>query len=128
MARVRQKKTIYTFDSDTLPARPGRALPEGQRHGVHLQISPAESLDWVLGRLEHWFEDRDDIILVAQGLSRAGSGFIILEWDGIRIDSAFLTVLDEDDIVTDYSLYIRNDEDEDESEDEDIDGEEEDNA
>lgn len=95
-----------TFDSQTLSQRPGKPLAAGQAEGVHFIFS-SEYLDWLLGVLAHWFGDRDDITLVAYGKTAGEDGFIVMEWDGTRIDPDFITALSCDTVIMDYSRFTR---------------------
>ena len=98
----------YSFQTDRFPVDQPIRLNEGERHGVHLTFQ-AERHDWLLAKLRSWFADRDEIILVGHGTTeKTGMGFILLEWDGFRIDQLFLAILDEEALIEDYSLYVTN--------------------
>lgn len=48
------------------------------------------------------------MILVATGRSNKGNhGFIILEWEYCQIDPLFLAILEDEEMVEDYSVYAR---------------------
>lgn len=96
----------YSFDMDVLPIPDDPKLLPGQYQGVHIIMADADR-EWVLGRIEEWVEDRDDVILVGQGTTARGEGFLLLEWDGRAIDPLFMAVLRHDDTVEDFSVYTR---------------------
>jgi hypothetical protein len=59
-----------------------------------------------------WFAGRDEIDLVDTGLSdKVGLGYLILEWDECEIDTLFLAILRDEEIVADYTTYIHDLED-----------------
>lgn len=95
-----------TFDSPTLSQRPGKPLQAGQAEGVHFTFS-YECLDWLLGVLDRWFAQRDDITLVAYGKTAGEDGFIVMEWDGVTIDPDFVVALTFDEAIVDYSRFTR---------------------
>lgn len=100
----------YTFQSDTVPFHRGDSM-EGRYRGVHI-IMDADNLEMLTEKIESWFNGRDEIILVDAGCSEKQEvGFIILEWEECEIDPLFLAILRDEDIVHDYSLYIRDMED-----------------
>lgn len=104
--------TVYSF-RDTAVLPPAEAvvrLQPGEYQGVHFTMA-AEQQEWVLEKIQRWFEDRDEIILVDSGVtSKAELGFITLEWDGCQIDPLFLAILRDEDFIEDYAVYIRSEE------------------
>jgi len=96
----------YTFQTDQIPISPTRELP-GQYHTVHFTVTNPDNVQWILERLDQWFDDGDGVFLVADGTTAQGLGFIILEWKECEIDPAFLVVLEYDENVDDYSVYLR---------------------
>ncbi len=114
MLERRSNKEIvaYSFQSTSvLPlAETVVRLQPGEYQGVHFTMV-AEQQAWVLEKIQRWFEDRDEIILVDSGMtSKAELGFITLEWDGCQIDPLFLAILRDEDFIEDYAVYIRSDE------------------
>ena len=95
----------YTFGEAMLPSSEGAALDAGQFQGVHFTL--VARLDWILEKLEQWFRDRNEVILVAHGSTRQGLGFVILEWEECEVDPLFLAILEHEDIVADYAVYTR---------------------
>jgi hypothetical protein len=96
----------YTFETEMLPLSDTAELEEGQREGVYFTVA-SDMLEEVLDTLDRWFEGFDVIVLLAQGTTAKGLGFVLLEWDGCKIDPEFLEVLDHDESVQDYTLYLR---------------------
>src|SRR5450631_4158056 len=97
----------YTFsDYDLLPSANTAPLAPGQYHAVHFLVS-ADQLAWHLEKIEIWFDDRDEVILVGSGISMEGEGFIVMEWEECEIDPLFLKILEHEDAVTDVCLYVR---------------------
>ena len=69
----------YSFHSPDLPAPHLQPLP-GIYQGVHFTTS-LEHFDFILEKIERWFEDRDEIIFIDSGeTAKSGLGYIILEW------------------------------------------------
>ncbi len=100
-----QQLVPYSFNTDVLPqTQPGDTLP-GQFQGVHFTVST--DIDFLLGKIEQWFEDRDEVILVDSGTTAQGLGFIILEWEGYEIDRLFLAILQNEESIEDYTVYTR---------------------
>jgi len=94
------------FASDELPASPLEAIAPGQFQVVHF-IVPGNWLDMFVRRINVWFQDRDEIIFVASGQSAMGLGFIVLEWEECQVDRLFLKILEQDELVSDFYVYIR---------------------
>jgi len=62
----------------------------------------------ILSKISGWFAGRPEIDLVDTGTSdKAGLGDIILEWMEHEIDQLFLAILRDEEIVADYTVYIR---------------------
>jgi hypothetical protein len=99
----------YTLKSAELPESTGADLPEGTYQAVHFTFPVAE-LGAFLANVERWFVNRDEVILVGHGTTAQGFGFIVLEWEECEIDPLFLSVLELDDLVEDYSIYTRDEE------------------
>jgi len=96
----------YSFQSPDLPEPTHQPLP-GIFQGVHFTID-MEHFDWILSKIENWFQNREEIILVDSGAAaKSGLGYIILEWDGCKIDPLFLAILWDEELVQDYTYYER---------------------
>jgi hypothetical protein len=96
----------YSFNTDILPRQNRREQP-GMYQGVMFTIDPAH-LEGIIGKIESWFTDRDEITLIDYGLSdKQGTGVIILEWTDYEIDPLFLAILRDEELVTDYVVYNR---------------------
>ncbi len=62
----------------------------------------------ILSKISGWFAGRSEIDLVDTGtFDKAGLGDIILEWMEHEIDQLFLAILRDEEIVADYTVYIR---------------------
>lgn len=97
----------YTFGGVT--EYPQTQQPEtlGQVNGVYITLHP-EHREGILNKIVGWFAGRDEIDLVDTGISdKMGLGYIILEWDECAIDTLFLAILRDEEIVADYTTYIR---------------------
>jgi hypothetical protein len=95
----------YSFQTPELPE--SRAIEYAGTQGVIFIVEP-DQLDWLISKIESWFEDRDEIILVDHGLSdKKGIGTVIMEWEGFEIDQLFLAILRDDEMVFDYAVYTR---------------------
>ena len=93
-----------------LPATTLPMLPEGTSQGVLVTCEMAH-LAWLLDKIEGWFEDRDEVILIEHGTTvKAGSGFFLLEWEECGIDPLFLAILRDEPAVLDYAFYTREEE------------------
>ncbi len=79
----------------------------GQVQGVYITLHP-DARFAILGKITGWFAGRPEIDLVDSGLSdKVGLGYIILEWVEREIDQLFLAILRDEEIVADYTVYIR---------------------
>ncbi|EFH86576.1 hypothetical protein [Ktedonobacter racemifer] len=103
----------YSFETleDVVSSEmPMLIIEQGVYQGVHFTVA-VERLDWLLGKIKAWFANRDEVILVATGRSGKGNlGFIILEWEYCHIDPLFLAILEDEELVEDYSVYARTEE------------------
>jgi hypothetical protein len=99
----------YTFNSAVLPESTGADLPAGTYQAVHFTF-PAAQTGQFLANVERWFDSRDEVILVASGTTAQGLGFIVLEWEECAVDPLFLSVLELDDDIEDFSVYTRDEE------------------
>lgn len=96
----------YSFQMPDLPA-PQAVTQPGKVQGVVFTVEP-EELDWIIERIENWFDERDEILLVDHGQSdKLEVGIVILEWEGVEVDPLFLAILRDDDLVLDYCVYDR---------------------
>ena len=99
----------YRFTSSVLPQSPGGALP-GEAQGVYLTF--AAEHDFLVEKIEGWFEDRDEVMIIDYGVSdKLGQGYLILEWEECEVDPLFLAILRDEEIVEDYTVYSRDLED-----------------
>jgi len=79
----------------------------GQAHGVYIALHP-DHREGILAKIMEWFAGRPEIDLVDSGISdKAGLGYIILEWVEHEIDPLFLAILRDEELVADYTVYIR---------------------
>lgn len=100
---------VPSFKANVVPQPSGVATP-GTTNGISITVE-SDALEWIMAKLNEWFEDRDEIILVGHGeTSKTEDGFIILEWDGYQVDPLFLKILEHEDKVIDYAEYDYSDE------------------
>ncbi len=79
----------------------------GQVHGVYISLHP-DHREAILAKIIGWFAGREEIDLVDTGVSdKLGLGYIILEWIEHAIDQLFLAILRDEELVADYTVYIR---------------------
>jgi hypothetical protein len=96
----------YSFQSPDLPVPQVVAQP-GMFQGVYFTINP-DQLEWIISKIEGWFDDRDEVILIDYGISdKQEIGVVILEWDGYEIDPLFIAILRDEELVIDYCVYNR---------------------
>jgi hypothetical protein len=101
-----QEMIPYSF---SMAAYPHAQQPEtpGQTQGVYLSLHP-DYHELILGKIMGWFEGRPEIDLIDTGVSdKAGVGYIMLEWVEHAIDPLFLAILRDEELVADYTVYIR---------------------
>lgn len=86
---------------------PQQSLEVMAYQGVFILIDD-EYYQEMLSKIEAWFEERDEIILIQHGeMAKTETSFIILEWEGVYIDPLFLKILEEEQMVEDYTVYER---------------------
>ena len=79
----------------------------GQTQGVYISLHP-DHYEMILTKIIGWFAGRPEIDLVDTGISdKLGLGYVILEWAECAIDQLFLAILRDEEIVADYTVYIR---------------------
>lgn len=107
-----QRRVIpYSFEDETLPQSLGRPLP-GKYQCVQFTVAGEISGEMLLNKIRQWFAGRREIILVDDGsTSKRGHAFIVMEWEECTIDPLFLSILEHEDAVDDYCVYIRDMED-----------------
>ena len=98
----------YTFNGMAeYPYTTQQPETSGQTQGVYICLHP-DHLEGILAKIMGWFEGRPEIDLVDAGISdKAGVGYIILEWVEHVIDQLFLAILRDEELVADYTVYIR---------------------
>jgi hypothetical protein len=102
---------VPSFKANVVPQPSGVATP-GDVNGISITVEKG-ALEWIMAKIEEWFEERDEIALVGHGkTSKIGDGFITLEWDGCQVDPLFLKILEHEDQVIDYAEYNYGDEEE----------------
>ena len=96
----------YSFTTGVVPIVQAQALP-GMVQGVYITLHP-DVLDDLSERMQRWFAGRSEIIVVDVGISdKQGLGFIILEWMECAIDPLFLAILQDAEMIGDYTTYGR---------------------
>jgi hypothetical protein len=96
----------YSFDIATLPQQ-GGVLP-GQAQGVYISLASTD-YQFILNKIIGWFRDRDEVELIDHGITDKlqGCGYIMLEWQECEVDTLFLAILRDEEIVADYTVYTR---------------------
>ncbi len=96
----------YSFSMAEYPHTQQPVIP-GQVQGVYITLHP-DHCEVILSKITGWFTGRPEIDLVDTGISdKAGLGYIILEWMEREIDQLFQAILRDEEIVADYTVYIR---------------------
>jgi hypothetical protein len=96
----------YSFSMAEYPPTQQPVIP-GQVQGVYIALHP-DHHELILSKVTGWFAGRTEIDLVDTGISdKAGLGYIILEWMEREVDQLFLAILRDEEIVADYTVYIR---------------------
>src|SRR5690349_17601462 len=84
-----------------------QALPRGSVQCLHILLS-AEDLNWLICKLDGWFERRNDVLLASQGeMQKSEQAYVTLEWREHTIDPLFISFLDHDARIDAYSVYTR---------------------
>jgi len=98
----------YSFNGiAAYPHTTQQPLIPGQAQGVYIALHPYHH-EVILSKVMGWFAQRPEIELVDTGISdKAGLGYIILEWSEHEIDQLFLAILRDEELVADYTVYIR---------------------
>ena len=79
----------------------------GQAHGVYIALHP-DHHEVILGKVMGWFAGGlRSSWLIPASLTKLGLGYIILEWIEHEIDQLFLAILRDEEIVADYTVYLR---------------------
>ncbi len=74
---------------------------------MYITLSPVVLND-ISEKMAGWFAGRDEVVIVDVGVSdKQGLGFIMIEWMECEIDSLFLAILRDEEIVDDYTVYGR---------------------
>lgn len=83
-----------------------RSLEDGQSQGVVITVLD-EHADFILDKIEAWFEDRNEILLVDHCTTeKHGMVHIILEWEEVEIDPLFLAILRDEEMIDDFAVYL----------------------
>lgn len=89
----------------TLKVTSGDALEDSQYQGVHFTVT--DQAEEIMETIKEWFAEEDAVILIDEGETARGFHFIILEWEGCSISPIFLEVLEHDENIDDYTVYMR---------------------
>lgn len=103
------RTAVIPYSFSGLAAYPYTQQPAtpGQTQGVYISLHP-DHYEMILGKIMGWFEGRPEIDLVDTGVSdKLGLGYIILEWVEHAIDQLFLAILCDEELVADYTVYLR---------------------
>lgn len=103
-----EKQVIPSVQLRVLPPPPQPVqLQEGMLQGVYFTV-PLQQREWMLAKIEQWFAERDEIIFISSGEThKQQQGYILLEWEGVGIDPLFLAILTHEEMVDDYTIYLR---------------------
>ena len=94
------------IESITTYPRTQQAETPGQNNGVYITLHP-EHRQTLVEKIISWFAGRDEIDFVETGLSdKVGLGYIILEWIECEIDTLFLAILRDEEMIADYTTYM----------------------
>jgi hypothetical protein len=96
----------YTFDTNRYPRQKPPESPD-LANGVYIRLDL--NYEPILEKIEQWFADRDEVVVVDHGTSdkTQKDGFILMEWTDYEIDPAFLKILENDNRIIDYTTYSR---------------------
>ena len=100
---------VIPYSLGGIAAYPYTQQPEAPGHtqGVSISLHP-DHYELIPGKITGWFEGRPEIDLVDTGVSnKLGLGYIILEWIEHTIDQLFLAILRDEELVADYTVYLR---------------------
>jgi hypothetical protein len=96
----------YSFPTQLEPPSTLISLP-GQCQGVLFTLS-LDLYEVLLAKIEGWFADRLEVVLVDHGTTdKQGLGFLLLEWQECAIDPLFLAILRDEEHILDYTVYGR---------------------
>lgn len=101
----------YINNTETIPATGTQAIPGYQI--VHFTVTDPSNMQLLINKIQQWYSARDEVLLVDQGITGAGLGFVVMEWNGCAADQLFLSILEHDEFVDDFSVYTRDDDEED---------------
>ncbi len=100
----------YGFSDEAVPLQ---QTPESDDINGVVIICDQQNLATLIGTMQRWFADFGDVNIVDYGhTDKRGSGYLIIEWIFCEIDRLFLKILDSEEIVEDYTTYVRDGEDE----------------
>ena len=104
-------EAVYSFEAANLPQTTQLVpLGQGEFTVVHIQIE-ATAIERFVASIVLWFDERDEVIFVDQGISsKLEQCYIVLEWEECQPDSLFLRILETTDFIVDFSIYVRSEE------------------
>ncbi|GAC1394661.1 MAG: hypothetical protein NVSMB38_28910 [Ktedonobacteraceae bacterium] len=98
-----QQLVPYSMNTDMVPLSPNvEPLPE-KCQVIHFTLVDAMLLD----KIQRWFAERDEVMLVDHGTTGSGLGFVVMEREEYTIDPLFIAFLEHEDFIDDYSIYTR---------------------
>lgn len=96
--------TRYSTDFDV------SICPTKWYQGIHIAVRD-DSRELLLDKIEVLWVEHEELKLVDQGVTgKTGTGFIVLEWENYTIDAAFLAWLRSEEMIVDFSVYVRDEE------------------
>ncbi len=98
---------LQMFTGDAYPQTQEIVQTPGQTQGVYITIH-ADNREVMYEKMQRWFAGRDEVDFVDTGISdKIGLGYIILEWIECSIDALFLSILQDEEVIGDYTVYVR---------------------
>jgi len=95
------------FSLEQLPAMEPNGLGNDGLSAMGVWFTFAgKHLDYLLEKVQSWYEDRDEVVLVDFGVTdKRNLGCIVMEWQGYAPDLLFLDILRTEDMIEDYCVY-----------------------
>lgn len=86
-------------------ASQSEAFDGAQMIMIHLHPANVEAF---IDLVEGWFAAREEVTFVDQGTTdKTDTGFVVMVWDGYRVDRLFLDILQTTEAVLDYVVFYQ---------------------
>jgi hypothetical protein len=101
-------QALVPFEEITVyPSSPALLTCPDIAHGCFITLHP-DVLEDISEKMARWFEGREEVSIVDVGVSdKQGLGYVMIEWLECEIDPLFLAILRDEEMVGDYTTYIR---------------------